>query len=185
MPTRVTEYLDEKIRTTIDHLRLLLEVGRAVDHAEHFYDPGDAVQIAKGRFRGRQDLQSDFPRGLVTFLDRQRATELTALRLIARSSAGDKEEIAGLDPPDIARNRLHRLREFDPQVLDRLLSAHESLTSFMLLICSMPIAQSGLTPRTCRIRSAAASRRSSLVANESRTCPSAAAPNAAPGVTAT
>src|SRR5215218_127657 len=124
MPTRVPEHLNEKIRTTVDHLRLLLEVGRAVDHAEHFYDPGDAVQIAKGRFGGRQDLQSNFPRGHVTFLGRHRATELASLSLVARSSAGDKEEIAGLDPPDIARNRLHRLRELDPQILDRLLSAH-------------------------------------------------------------
>src|SRR5918994_1826815 len=135
MPTRVTEHFDEEIRATVDHLRLLLEVGRAIDHAEHFYDPGNAVQIADSCFGRRQDLQSNFSRSFVTLLDRHRAAELTALCLIAWSGAGDKEQIAGLHPPDVARDRLHRRRKLDSQVLDGLFSAHESLTSLVFLVC--------------------------------------------------
>src|SRR5215213_1700710 len=125
MPARVTEDFDEEIRATIDDLWLLLEVGRAVDHAEHFHDPGNAIQIAEGCFGRRQDLQPDFSRGFVTLFDRHRTAELTALRLITWSGAGDKEQIASLHPPHIARDRLHRLRKLDSQVLDRLLSTHE------------------------------------------------------------
>jgi hypothetical protein len=131
MPSRVTEYFDEEIRATVDHLGLLLKVGGAIDHAKHFHDPGNAVQIAEGCFGRSQDLQSNFSRGVITLLDRHRAAELAALRLIAGSGARDKEQVAGLRPPDVTGNRLHGRRKLNSQVPDRLFSGHDPHTSFL------------------------------------------------------
>src|SRR5215207_364012 len=131
MPSRVTEYFDEEIRATVYHLRLLLEVGSAIDHAKHFHDPGNAVEIAEGCFGCGQDLQSNFSRGVITLLNRHRAAEFAALLLIAGAGAGDKEQVTRLHPPDVTRNRLHWRRKLYSQVPDSLLSGHDPHTSFL------------------------------------------------------
>ena len=55
VPTRVAKDLDEKIRATIDDLRVVLEIGRGVDHPEHIDDPLDSIEITAnlGICRGR------------------------------------------------------------------------------------------------------------------------------------
>src|SRR5215218_470925 len=118
MSSRVADYFDEEFRATVDNLRLFLEVGGAVDHTKYFHDPGNAVQIAEGCFGCGQDLKSNFSRRVITFLDGHRAPELASLRLIAGAGARDKEQVAGLHPPDVARNRLHWCRKLNSQVLD-------------------------------------------------------------------
>jgi hypothetical protein len=56
MPARVAEDFDEEVRTTVDHLGLFFEVGRAIDHTEDFNDASDAVQIPKRCFGRSEDL---------------------------------------------------------------------------------------------------------------------------------
>src|SRR5918995_3041281 len=69
MPARVPEDFDEEVRAAIDYLRLLLEVGSAVHHAEDFDHPGDTVQIAERRFGSRQNLHADLACRRVPLLD--------------------------------------------------------------------------------------------------------------------
>src|SRR5712675_3143610 len=51
----VAEHLDKKIGAAVDHLRVILEIGRGIDHAEHLDDVLDAIEIAAERIPHRRD----------------------------------------------------------------------------------------------------------------------------------
>jgi len=44
----LAENLDQQLAEAVDDLRLLAEVGRAVDHADHFHELDDLVEAAEG-----------------------------------------------------------------------------------------------------------------------------------------
>src|SRR5687767_9777390 len=80
VPTRLAEDLDEQVGAAVYDFGLVAKVGGAIDHAEHFHHASHAVKIAEGRPGRGQDLQTDFARGGIAFLDGHRAAEFAALR---------------------------------------------------------------------------------------------------------
>src|SRR5262245_43698510 len=69
--TRISENLDEEIRATIDHFRLISKLGWAVDHSKHLDYALDAVEVAKRLLCGGDDLKSNLTGVLIALLDGQ------------------------------------------------------------------------------------------------------------------
>ena len=81
MPAGVTEDFNEEIRAAVDDFWLITKIWRAIDHAEQFDNPRDAVEIAERLFGGRDDADADIARDLVALFDGQIGAALAA-RLI-------------------------------------------------------------------------------------------------------
>ena len=62
VPSGVAEHLDEQVGAAVDHLGLVLEVGRRVDHAKQLHDVVDPVERARRRVAVTQLWPSPRPK---------------------------------------------------------------------------------------------------------------------------
>src|SRR5262249_47255027 len=112
--TALAEHLDEEIGTAVDHLRMVLELGGRIDHAEHLDDLLDPIEIAAKRIaHGCDQHQSHRTRVPIAFLDRHAGAELAlghSLRGV-RTLAREIEQIADALGVHVAAERRADLGE--------------------------------------------------------------------------
>src|SRR5688500_18009739 len=73
----IAEDLDHQLAEAIDDLRLLREVGRAVDHAENLYESDDTIEGAELVADGAEYAQPDLSRGIATLFERKLLADAT------------------------------------------------------------------------------------------------------------
>src|SRR5688572_4474431 len=92
----LAEQLDDEVREAVDDSRLLVEVGCAVDHAEHLDPLDDELEVADLALERRHEVDAGQPRGLVPLLHGQVRSELAAMDDLAtkdRAHAGEVDEV--------------------------------------------------------------------------------------------
>ena len=70
MASGLAQHLDEQVRTAIDDLRVIAEIGLRIDHAEQLDHGLDAAQFADRRLRRREQPETGEPRMGIALLDR-------------------------------------------------------------------------------------------------------------------
>src|SRR5207247_6773168 len=124
---RLAEHLHHQVREAVDDLGLVTEVLRGPHHAQHLHDALDLVEIPeRGAHRGEQ-VEADFTRDLVAFLDRHVLAELAARTrptLADGTVTGEEQEIADAHRADVVRHRGRRRRERDVLLFQTRFRAH-------------------------------------------------------------
>src|SRR6266536_3911652 len=98
MAPTLAEDVDQQVGCAVDDLRLLAEVGCAVDHAEQLDDSLHLVEITDLRLERRQHIQAHQLSCLITGFDVEDLSNLSAVSELAVAGwpvAGDEDQISG------------------------------------------------------------------------------------------
>src|SRR5579885_116926 len=120
MATCVAEHLDEEVGAAVDDVRLLHEIGRAVDEAVEAQAAADAVEIAERRPRLRQKVEAAKPCCALPVCEGEAGAELAdvaALTVPLADLTGDEQHVARTHEGHVVGQRYRRAGQFDFQLL--------------------------------------------------------------------
>ncbi len=107
----VAQDFDQQVRTTVDHARVMLEFGHAVDHAEDLHHAGDIVEPAGRVAHQRQKLEAHDTRMAIGFIDGDVGADLAGEHAAfgtLRTLAGNEEQRTRLHPGHVIGDGFRR-----------------------------------------------------------------------------
>src|SRR5580698_321318 len=119
--------VDHQFAKAVDDLRMPLEIGDRVDHAEDFEHASDAIETSQLSAERGEDGQPDLPRRPLPLLFVEFRPNLAADHAAVgqeRSVPRHIEDVARLNDGVVNAGRLRRRREFELQFLDSCVGTH-------------------------------------------------------------